>query len=404
MKVAERRPPGMAQTAIEVRAKRGRPLGLTPAVFLHDHWQKHPLLIRGAFPHFHKAITPEDLAGLACEESALARIVLRDARRQRWTLRNGPFREADFARLPKTRWTLLVQDVDKWDADVAALLDEFAFLPAWRVDDIMVSYATDGGGVGPHIDNYDVFLVQGRGRRHWRISTDANAPRGLRDDADLKLLETFAPTHDWTLEPGDVLYLPPGVPHEGTAVGDCITYSVGMRAPSAAELVIDLAESVAEPLDERQRYTDADLSPVRNAHEIDTAAMRRVAATLSALRALDDAALRTWFGRFITRYRSTHEAVPAACSLSSKKLAARLPNAHVVRNPWSRTAWSPLGLRAELFVAGERFVCSRAIAQLLAGRREFDGAEFARRAKAADLEVLAGLIDAGHFALARRRR
>jgi 50S ribosomal protein L16 3-hydroxylase len=404
MKMAARRPSDTTQTTIEVRAKRGRLLGLTPAAFLRGYWQKHPLLIRGAFPHFHEAITPEDLAGLACEESALARIVLRDAARDRWTLRNGPFKEADFAKLSKTRWTLLVQDVDKWDADVAALLDRFAFLPAWRVDDIMVSYATDGGGVGPHVDNYDVFLVQGRGRRRWRISTEANAPRGFRDDADLKLLESFAPTHDWTLDPGDVLYLPPGVPHEGTAVGDCITYSVGMRAPSVAELVIDLAESVAEPLDEEQRYADADLTPVRNAHEIDAAAMRRVAASLSALRAMDDAALRTWFGRFITRYRSTHEAVPVARSLSPKKLPARLADARVVRNPWSRTAWSPLRRRAELFVAGERFVCSRAIAQLLAGQREFDGAEIARLAKSADLEVMAGLINAGHFALARRHQ
>ncbi|HEY2396718.1 MAG TPA: cupin domain-containing protein [Rudaea sp.] len=400
--MAARRPPDVAQTAIEAHAKRGRPLGMTPAIFLRDYWQKRPLLVRGAFPQFHNAITPEDLAGLACEDTALARMVIRDVRRDRWMLRNGPFKESKFAKLPKTHWTLLVQDVDKWDADVARLLDEFTFLPAWRVDDIMVSYATDGGGVGPHIDNYDVFLIQGRGRRRWRISTDPRAPRDFRDDADLKLLKVFAPTHDWTLDSGDALYLPPGIPHEGTAVGDCITYSVGMRAPSVAELVIDLAESVAEPLDEEQRYGDVDLSPARDAHEIGAAALRRVAASLSVLRGTDDAALRTWFGRFITRYRSTHEAAPASRRLSPEKLAARLANARVVRNPWSRTAWSPLGRRAELFVAGERFVCSRAIAQRLAGQRELDGAEIARLAKAADFRVLAGLINAGHFAVLRR--
>jgi len=392
----------MARTAIELRAHRGLPLGMQPARFLRDYWQKRPLLVRAAFPQFHNAITPEDLAGLACEDGTLARLVRHDPKRDRWILRNGPFTERDFAKLPKTYWTLLVQDVDKWDADVAALLGQFAFLPAWRIDDIMVSYATDGGGVGPHIDNYDVFLVQGRGRRRWRISTDVNAPRAFRDDADLKLLKSFAPTHDWTLEPGDALYLPPGVPHEGTAVGECITYSVGMRAAAVAELVIDLAESVAEPLDEEQRYADGDLSPAKDAHEIDAAALRRVAASLSILREMDGAALRTWFGRFITRYRSTHDAAPAQRPISPETLAGRLASARIVRNPWSRTAWSPLGRRAELFVAGERFVCSRAIAQRLAGPRELDGAEIARLAKAADLVVLAGLINAGHFAVARR--
>jgi 50S ribosomal protein L16 3-hydroxylase len=393
----------MARVALEVRAKRGLPLGLAPARFLRDYWQKRPLLIRGAFSQFHNAITPEDLAGLACEETALARLVMRDARRDRWTLRNGPFAEADFAKLPKSHWTLLVQDVDKWDIDVAALLDEFAFLPAWRIDDIMVSFATDGGGVGAHVDNYDVFLVQGTGKRRWQISTAEDAPREFRDDTDLKLLRSFAPTHDWVLEPGDALYLPPGIPHDGIAIGECLMFSVGMRAPSVTELIIDLAESIAEPLTEEQRYTDADLKPARDAHEIDAEAMRRVAKSLSAMRDMGDADLGAWFGRFITRYRSTHEATPAPRQLSAKQVTTKLKSARVVCNPWSRTAWSPLGRGAELFVAGERHVCSRASARFLAAHREFSGTGFARVASAADLAVLTGLLNAGHFALRPQR-
>jgi len=221
----------MVTPPIEAHARRNQPLGMPPARFLRDYWQKRPLLIRAGFPNFHKCIFPEDLAGLACEEAALSRIVLHDAKRDRWTLRNGPFAKADFAKLPKTHWTLLVQDVDKWDMDVAALLDRFDFIPSWRVDDVMVSYATDGGGVGPHVDNYDVFLVQGLGQRRWRISSDPRAPKTFRANTDLKLLREFVPTHDWTVEPGDVLYLPPGVPHDGVAVGSCMTFSVGMRAP-----------------------------------------------------------------------------------------------------------------------------------------------------------------------------
>jgi 50S ribosomal protein L16 3-hydroxylase len=392
-----------ARVPIEVEAKPGRPLGLTATQFLRDYWQKHPLLIRGAFPHFHNAITPNDLAGLACEEGALARIVVHEPRRNRWSLRNGPFREADYAQLPASRWTLLVQDVDKWDADVAALLDEFTFLPSWRIDDVMVSYATDGGGVGPHVDQYDVFLVQGTGRRRWRIDTDPGAPRDFRDDAELKLLKRFSPTHDWTLEPGDTLYLPPGVPHDGVAVGECLTYSVGMRAPSVAELVIDLAESVAEPLGEDVRYRDPDLAPAGDPHEIDEAALARVRAALSSLSAADSAQRRSWFGRFITRYRSVHEAAPARRPVSAKQVAARLASARIVRNPWSRVAWARSGRRADLFVAGEAHACSAKFARLLASRRELRGAEIRASAGPGDLDILTALINAGHFVVASKR-
>jgi 50S ribosomal protein L16 3-hydroxylase len=393
----------MARIAIEVDAAPGRPLGMPPERFLRDYWQKRPLLIRGAFPQFHNAITPEDLAGLACEEAALARIVMRDARRDRWKLRNGPFSEADFAKLPKSHWTLLVQDVDKWDADVAALLDEFTFLPAWRIDDIMVSYATDGGGVGAHVDNYDVFLVQAHGQRRWRVSTDASAPKAFRTDAELKLLREFTPTHDWVLDPGDALYLPPGIAHDGVAIGPCMTFSVGMRAPSVAELIVDLADSIAEPLGEEARYVDPDLAPARDAHEIDSAAMRRVDAALAALRDADPVATRQWFGRFITRYRSAHEAMPAARPLTAQQVGAKLPGSRVVRNPWSRAAWSRCGRSAELFVAGESFVCAMPLARLLAGNRELSGDDVARCADAAGLSVLASLINAGHLRLVRHR-
>ena len=146
---------------IETRATAKQPLGMPPARFLRDYWQKRPLLIRGFFECGVHAVAPNDLAGLACEEAALSRIVTRDPKRDRWKLRNGPFHETHFTRLGQKNWTLLVQDVDKWDADVAALLDRFGFVPAWRVDDVMVSYAIDGGAVGPHVDNYDVFLHPG---------------------------------------------------------------------------------------------------------------------------------------------------------------------------------------------------------------------------------------------------
>jgi len=393
---------GHVSSAIEVHATRKQPLGMPPARFLRDFWQKRPLLIRGAFPHFHNAISPEDLAGLACEEAALSRVVLHDVKRDRWTLRNGPFAESDFAKLPKTCWTLLVQDVDKWDMDVATLLDAFAFVPSWRVDDVMVSYATDGGGVGAHVDQYDVFLVQGRGKRRWRINTDPRAPKDFRDDAELKLLREFAPTHDWILEPGDALYLPPGVPHEGTSIGECMTFSVGMRAPSQAELLLDFSEFLAERLDESQRYSDPELHLSRHAGEIDAAALARVRTALPQFSRIDNAALLRWFGGFITRYRSGHSALPMARPLTAAQLAAKLPGVRLLRNPFSRFAWARHGRSALLFVAGESHACSVALAQALCARREHAGAALARMGTHAHA-TLEALVNAGHLRLITRR-
>jgi len=388
---------------IEVRAAPGQPLGMTPARFLRDYWQKSPLLIRGAFPQFQNVISPNDLAGIACQESALARLVVRDERRDQWELRQGPFTEAEFGSLPPSHWTLLVQDVDKWDADVATLLAPFAFLPAWRIDDVMISYATPGGGVGAHVDNYDVFLIQGRGRRRWRIDTDPQAPKAFREDSELKLLKQFTPTHDWTLNPGDALYLPPGIGHDGVAVDECLTYSVGMRAPSLPELIVDYADSVAEPLGDDRRFVDPDLTPARDPHEIDEAAMRRVQVALSALCDSDSTALQEWFGRFITRYRSAHEALPAKRPQSAAQISAKLPGARLVRNPWSRIAWSRRGRGADLFVAGQSFACSVAFARLLCSQRELSGDDLIARCGSADLAVLADVVNAGHFLIVKAR-
>ncbi|MBS0556088.1 MAG: cupin domain-containing protein [Proteobacteria bacterium] len=369
---------------------------MPPARFLRDYWQKRPLLIRGGFVDFGKAIAPDDLAGLACEEAALSRIVLHDARRDRWTLRNGPFTESDFAKLPNSHWTLLVQDVDKWDMDVAALLDAFAFIPSWRMDDVMVSYAVDGGGVGAHVDQYDVFLVQGLGQRRWRIDARPNSPVAFRDDVELKLLREFSPTHDWVLEPGDALYLPPGVPHDGTAIGECTTISIGMRAPSQAELLLDLSEFLAEPLAESARFADSDLRPARAAGEIDSAALARARAAMPYFPHVDKVTFARWFGCFITRYRSAQVAAPPTRAISVAQLAAKLPKARLIRNPWSRFAWTRQSRGALLFVAGECHACTIALARALCARRELDGAALARMG-AGGRAALTALLNAGHL-------
>ena len=284
---------------------------MSPARFLRDYWQKRPLLIRNAFADFQPPLQPDDLAGLACEEGMLARLIVHDEKRDRWHVTSGPLSEADFAKTPSTNWTLLVQDVDKWDADVAALLEHFRFLPSWRVDDVMVSYAEPGGGVGAHVDQYDVFLLQGLGQRHWAISTDPDAPLEFRNDVELKQLAHFEPTHEWLLEPGDMLYLPPGVPHDGVAFGGpCMTFSIGMRAPSQAELTGDLADYLAERLADELRYTDPDLQPAKAIGEIDARSDGAPAHRAAVRRRLEEDSLRDWFGRFITRYRQAQAPAP----------------------------------------------------------------------------------------------
>ena len=394
---APRKPP-----PIEVRARHGQPLGMPPTRFLRGYWQKHPLLIRNAFPDFVPPLLPDDLAGLACMDGALARIVRHDSKRNRWDVANGPFDDATFAKLPASHWTLLVQDVDKWDADTAALLAEFDFIPSWRIDDVMISYATDQGGVGAHVDQYDVFLLQGMGERRWAIDAGANPPTDFREDVELKLLKRFSPTHEWVLQPGDMLYLPPGVPHDGTAIGECMTFSIGMRAPAVGELLFDFAAHAAESLSEAQRFTDPDLVPAASVGEIDAAALRRARRAVGpAAATLDEDAFADWFGSFITRYRIAQPAAPRKRPIDRDALAERLLHSRLERDPWSRFAWRRRGRDARLYVAGNAFDAPVAWARELAsGTRSFEGSRLAKLPRRAQgVGLLAALIDAGYVTL-----
>ncbi|HET6432344.1 cupin domain-containing protein [Dyella sp.] len=395
--------PSRKALPIEVRGSARQPLGMSTAQFLRDYWQKRPLLIRGAFPGFVPPIAPEDLAGLACEEGALSRLIAHDPKRDRWKVKTGPLAEADFATTGDADWTLLVQDVDKWDADVAALLDHFDFLPSWRVDDVMVSYAEPGGGVGAHVDQYDVFLLQGLGQRHWAISTDPDAPKDFRHDVELKQLEQFEPTHEWLLDAGDMLYLPPGIGHDGVAFGGpCMTFSIGMRAPSQAELVGDLADYLAERLPEEARYTDPDLGPARSAGEIDRSALERLRAAVPFATALNDATVLDWFGQFITRYRLAQNPAPAERATTAAALDKLLAGGAVfLRHPWSRLAWARTRRGCTLFANGHAYAASAALAQQLCASRELavDPA-----VDADDRALLISLLDDGHLVARKPRR
>ena len=376
---------------------------MSPAQFLRDYWQKRPLLIRRAFADFQPPLQPDDLAGLACEEGALARLIVHDERRDRWHVNPGPLSEADFAKTPNSNWTLLVQDVDKWDADVAGLLEHFSFLPSWRLDDIMVSYAEPGGGVGAHVDQYDVFLLQGLGQRHWAISDDPMAPKEFRHDVELKQLAQFESTHEWLLEPGDMLYLPPGVPHDGVAFGGpCMTFSIGMRAPSQAELTGDLADHIAEHLPEDLRYADPDLKPAKATGEIDRAAIERLKMALPFAAVLRDDMLRDWFGRFITRYRNAQVPAPLDKPLNEDALAKQLAaGAQLLRHPWARLAWSHGKSNCTLYVSGHAYPATPALAQQLCEQRALS---VTSKPNAIERALLLALINDGHLLPRKSRR
>jgi 50S ribosomal protein L16 3-hydroxylase len=389
---------------IEVQATPKLRLGMPATDFLRDYWQKRPLLVRGAFADLKAPLTPEDLAGLACEPGSLSRLVLHDRRKDSYALETGPFAEERFASLPERDWTLLVQDVDKWDADVRALRDRFDFLPRWRIDDVMVSYAVSGGSVGPHVDQYDVFLLQGLGHRRWQVDSRPDAPQAFREGAALRLLKTFEPDHEWLLEPGDMLYLPPGLGHHGVAEDACMTLSVGMRAPSVSELIHDLADEASAGLGEEQRLVDPDLARPRDSAEIDADALARVRAALAPLLAKDDAALMQWFGRFITAYRNAGDPQPGPKVPDRAKLESELANgAQLHWHPFSRVAFARASRGATLFVHGEHHPCSLAAARRMARGDALHGDDWSAL-KSTDQDLVARLVSAGHLLLQRPRK
>jgi 50S ribosomal protein L16 3-hydroxylase len=273
--------------------------GLTAQQFLNEYWQKKPLLIRQAFPGFGDALTPNELAGLACEEDAQSRLVLEN--RGKWVLENGPFEEERFARLPKKGWSLLVQGVNHFLPEGTEFLSKFNFVPTARLDDLMVSFAPDGGGVGPHFDSYDVFLLQGYGQRLWRVSQQTDMT--LIEGAPLRILKSFDTDQEWLLEPGDMLYLPPRLAHWGIAVGDCMTWSVGFRAPSAQELGTQFLAYLQENIKLNGMYADPDLEPQEHPAEISTQMVSKVSEMLKSIR-WEQADVARFLGAYLTEPKS----------------------------------------------------------------------------------------------------
>ena len=365
--------------------------------FLRLYWQQKPLLLRQAIPGDSGLLTPEELAGLACEPQAESRIV--HHRNNDWAVQHGPFTERDFQQLTDSDWTLLVQAVDHWLPPVAELLDYFRFIPAWRMDDIMVSYACEGGGVGPHFDRYDVFLIQLAGTREWQLGQHCDSSTPLRPHSELRLLEDFEPASSWQLTAGDILYLPPGVAHWGTALDNqCMTASVGFRAPSQAELLAHFVEELLSHLSEDQRYRDPDGSL---GHSQQPGLLNDQA--LAGFQQLLDQALkqpdrlREWLGCYLTTPKYERD----ACLETGNDLPSALP-VQLYRRGDCRTAYLiNTDGSAMLFANGDCFTVpavDSALAAMLANRRHYLGAELQDLATTAESRsILETLWQQGFF-------
>jgi len=264
--------------------------------FLSHYWQKQPYVFRSAFDDFVDPINPEELAGLSLESDVESRLI--QQRGSAWSVENGPLTSEYFESLPASHWTLLVQSVDYWAPETAALMQPFNFIPNWRRDDLMISFATANGGVGPHIDQYDVFLIQGLGRRHWKVGQPNAETESFTPHPCLKQIKPFDSILDVCLNPGDVLYIPPNTPHDGVALEDCLTYSVGFRAPSRQMLLEQLLlDQLAEDESSSHRYKDHDLSTVKG-QQLPSSAIEW---SKQALTGITEQQIMNAFGKLVTR-------------------------------------------------------------------------------------------------------
>jgi 50S ribosomal protein L16 3-hydroxylase len=274
--------------------------GMSPAQFMRKYWQKKPLLIRQAIPDIKAPLSRDELFALADSDDVESRLITHF--RKRWALEHGPF-APDELPTPKTRqWSLLVQGVDLHDDRARALLERFRFAPDARLDDLMISYATDGGGVGPHFDSYDVFLLQVHGKRRWRIG--AQRDLSLQEGLPLKILANFEPEEEWVLEPGDMLYLPPHIAHDGVAEGECMTCSIGFRSPSTSELTSQFLYWLAERREDDASgkpslYRDPDQPAVTHPAQLPPALVERVGGVLAKVR-WSDADVSAFVGSWLS--------------------------------------------------------------------------------------------------------
>ncbi|MGL5949578.1 MAG: JmjC domain-containing protein [Aeromonas sp.] len=363
--------------------------------FLANYWQKRPLLIKGGFKDFKDPITPEELAGLAMEEEVESRLVTRfDGQ---WQAAHGPF--ASYDHLGDELWTVLVQACNHWVPEVNALAKPFEFIPGWRLDDVMVSYSTPKAGVGPHIDHYDVFITQGMGKRHWRVG-EALPLNEFAAHAALLHCEPFDAIIDVIMEPGDILYIPPGFPHEGYAIEPSMNLSVGFRAPDAKTLISSFADHLIDEEVKLPLYTDPDLTACTAHGEVKARELHRLRELMQHV--LDDEALfKAWFGTYISEAKHEMDVCPLEPEYSADELAAELlAGGEFARVAGLRCVWFS-GERDHCYIDGEKWTLASpdsAAISLLCDRDVITCADLASLAdQAGFLQLLTRLVNRGYW-------
>ena len=342
---------------------------ITPAQFLRDYWHKKPLLIRNAIPGFKPLLTLDALAKLASTNHAESRLIT--AVDGQWDMQHGPI-ETLPARTER-EWTMLVQGVNLFDAKADALLRQFRFLPDARLDDLMVSFATDGGGVGPHFDSYDVFLLQAQGQRRWRIGPQKDL--SLIEGLPLKILANFTPDEEFVLEPGDMLYLPPHYAHDGVAIGDCQTYSIGFRSPSYQELGEGFLQFMADSIDLPGRYGDPELQATNKPAEIPRHMLDTIIEEMNKVRFTEDD-ITIFLGEYLSEPKHNVFFTGPAKPLTFGKFGDAVAKKGLVLSRKTQMLYRG----KNVFINGESFGVGRAdkaTLELLANQRALTGEQFA---------------------------
>lgn len=333
---------------------------------------KKPLLIKQGFADFQDPLDANELAGLAMEESIESRIITNH--KNDWQTHQGPFE--DFEQLTDDHSTLLVQAVDHWHSEAAQLLEPFRFIPNWRIDDLMISYSTPNGGVGPHLDQYDVFIIQGEGKRHWRVGLPDPTLKQFAQNKKLLQVEAFEAVIDCILEPGDILYIPPGCPHEGYAVENALNYSVGFRAPNQQDLLSSFADHIIDTESGQKRYTDHNITLRKSKGELTNLEVDKVKTLMAALLENDDL-FKQWLGSTLSQPKHEMDLAPVEPPFTSEQISDDLSNEEAVfeRLGGTRAIYQQLDTEVLLSVNGENYampLTDLAAVKLLTDHTEFE--------------------------------
>lgn len=379
------------------------PLGeMSIETFMQDYWQKKPLLIRQAFPAFETPMLPDELAGLSCEEEVNSRIVIEKGGDHPWQAIHGPMDEAIFAKMPETHWTLVVNDLEKYVPELAWITDQFRFIPEWYLDDLMSSWAAPEGSVGPHVDLYDVFILQGSGSRRWQINTRPVAEDNVIPELAIRLQKDFTPQYEWILEPGDMMYLPAGVSHYGISLGESMSYSIGFKATSHEALVNDFIAHITSDLSINKTYQLPGQAVQAHSNEISSAAIEQVRTIFRNYLDPKHPELARWFGRYVSDSKvdflnECEEPVNTFSQLLDLQESLDVP---LLRHPSSRFAFTSIHEQILLFIDGEDYRVTKKFACGLCDSRELNLRELQQHAAEQELRLIVDLYNSGKLYLA----